>query len=613
MNLYHINKHNYYSYKNRPKNYIYIDLNNITILGDLLFIVSNGFALSQEYNIDIKFINNISTFNIINKLIDQPQQSLPSVYNIINEPREYFYHKILINDNNNYLIHGKYQSYKYFNDYIDIIKKKLFDNITDLIIQSNETFKKLSQQLTILVYINKDILNNESYYNVALNNFFINKNKEDYKILIFTENMNINNWVVFKNYKCEYLNGNEEKLFLLMIKCDHFIITNSTLPLFAYYFRNNKDATITFPPIWVDDIFNYNDMIQDEKLHISIFNKLNNTHIINQENRIDKKDTSLEQLQKLSYKPQIFKAHTPNKNQNSAIAYTICHIDLLLKAKDINLPYIVIADDDIQIINEHYILYAINEIMTKYDWNVIIIDENIEDEKINNFTSQVKYCSPSSFYIVNKNYYSILLGYFIESKEYLVNDTNLNIFWKEKQYNNWYTINKKYIFKFNDCLINNKYISLINHDTIKNNIIPTDYLYDIPIFNLTTIKELYNIHSFFINYKSIIINLNCSKINPKFIKYSLYMLTNNEYELIKLQSNYNSKTFNDKITSELIITKLLNTKIYYNNTAFLLNNNALKKIINKNINLNMGKLTKPIFFGKNDIEWINYYNTINNI
>jgi hypothetical protein len=114
MNLYHINKHNYYSYKNRPKNYIYIDLNNITILGDLLFIVSNGFALSQEYNIDIKFINNISTFNIINKLIDQPQQSLPSVYNIINEPREYFYHKILINDNNNYLIHGKYQSYKYF-------------------------------------------------------------------------------------------------------------------------------------------------------------------------------------------------------------------------------------------------------------------------------------------------------------------------------------------------------------------------------------------------------------------------------------------------------------------------------------------------------------------
>jgi hypothetical protein len=50
-----------------------------------------------------------------------------------------------------------------------------------------------------------------------------------------------------------------------MIMCDHFIITNSTLPLFAYYFRNNKDATITFPPIWVDDIFNYNDMIQDER------------------------------------------------------------------------------------------------------------------------------------------------------------------------------------------------------------------------------------------------------------------------------------------------------------------------------------------------------------
>ena len=100
-------------------------------------------------------------------------------------------------------------------------------------------------------------------------------------------------------------------------------------------------------------------------------------------------------------------------------------------------------------------------------------------------------------------------------------------------------------------------------------------------------------------------------IPREFIKYSLTELTKTEYDIIKLQSTYNEKTFNGKISSTVLCSKLLTTKINYNNTAFLLNNNTIKKIINKVPNLIMGKLTIPIFMGLNDKMWLEYYYNIN--
>jgi hypothetical protein len=610
MNLYHIKKHNDFSFKNREKNNIYLDLNNITNLGDLLFIISNGLSLSYEYNMSLKVINNNSEYNIIKymkaiKLGDK----VSKIDTVISEPREYFFNKIIINNTMNYLIKGKYISYKYFHDNIDKIKKYLFENITELIIQSNDTFIKLRQnKKVILVYINKDTLIKDSYYNNALNKFFLTNNKEEYKILIFTENININNWTAFKNYNCEYLNGNEEKLFLLMIQCDHFIITNSTLPLYAYYFRNNIDATITFPPIWVDGMFNYNDMIPNDNLHISIINKLNNTHIINIENRIDKKLLSLEQVGKISYNPKIFKAHV---NENRQIGRTLSHIDLLLKATEINLPYIVICEDNILVENEYYLLYVINEIMANYEWDIILFDNtnNTNVININNFINKIHKCSTTLFYIVNKHYYNKLLDNFVEGRNLLVKDSycehNIDIYWIKLQNDNWFTSKNIYISKTMDL---NLMPVIDKRNIIDNFIIPLDYLDDIPIFNLDKFKDIYNIHPLFFNYKNIIINIKCIMINKNFIKYSLDILKKSEYNFIKLQSTYNKKTFSDKIKNELIYTKLKITKINYNNIAFLLNNNSIKKIINNNFNLKMGKLIKPIFLTENDKLWLDYYN-----
>jgi len=615
MNLYHIKKKNDKSLELKQEKSIFIDLNNIIILGDLLFIISNGIALSYEYEMNVKFINNKSSFNFLNCL---EYDILPPLHTIINEPRQYFYNKIIINNKSNYLIKGNYISYKYFYHYIDKIKSFLFNNIND----SNEQFIKLSKnKKVILLYINNDTLIKESYYNTALSKFFSNNNKDKYIVFVFTENININNWTVFKNYNCEYFSGNEEKLFLLMIKCDHFILTNSLLPLIAYYFRDNENATVTFPPIWADDLFNYNDMIPNDKLHISIFTKLNNTHIINLENRKDRKYSSLEEMKKLSYNPQIFKAH---KNDEGRIGCSFSHIDALLKATELNLPYVVICEDDIHIDNEHYLLYTINEIMTNYEWDVIMLGGYIDDININRFINKIKKSITATFYMVNKHYYNKLLDNFLEGKDLLVKNLssceyNLDMNWLKLQNDNWYTTNKKYLYQkidFSDIdkqYKDHKYrfnVSITN--LINNTIIPLEYMHDIPIFELNNIKEINKIHPFFFNYNSIIINIKCIKINNKFIKYSLDLLKNNDYDLIKLQSTYNEKTFNNKIKSDLIITELKNKK-FNHNTAFLLNNNSIKKIINNNLNLNMGKLIKPIFLARTDKLWLEYYNlNINN-
>jgi hypothetical protein len=166
MNIYHIKNHNNASSESRKQKCIYINLNNSTSLGDMLFMIANGISLTIEYNMLLKLINNSSTLNII-KLLDHENE--PTLFQTITEPREYFYNKIIISNKSNFLIKGHFHSYKYFYHHIDTIKSTLFSKIQDLITLSIDNFKNLSDNKKIvLVYINNDTLIKESYYKIAL-------------------------------------------------------------------------------------------------------------------------------------------------------------------------------------------------------------------------------------------------------------------------------------------------------------------------------------------------------------------------------------------------------------------------------------------------------------
>ena len=265
----------YYKLKKHSNkiNYIYINLYNDVGFGNLLFMVINGLALSYEYNRDVKLIRynskradrpNIKKYQIFKsmKFIKKIE-----VFDAIEhtESNPFIYNKINLTDYS-YIINGYYQSYKYSNKYIDKIKAYLFENITDLI----EKTKLNTNKKTVLLHVrrgdyynsNEHYIIDESYYENSLIDFFEKNNKDDYQVFLFTDGFDeVSTWQIIKDYNIMYINeNNPEIIFLLMIQFDHYIIANSSLSLISYYFRNNKDATIVFPPQWVVGVNSYDDM-----------------------------------------------------------------------------------------------------------------------------------------------------------------------------------------------------------------------------------------------------------------------------------------------------------------------------------------------------------------
>lgn len=262
-----------------PKYILYISLYSSVGFGNLLFMVINGLALSYKYNRNVKFIDykskrddrpHINNYNIF-KSLEFINKKKCNNYIEFNEKDFYKYEKIdLFNDY--YLINGYFQSYKYSENYIDRIKNYLFDNIKDLIQQTTKQFNQLKDnKKTILLHVRRgDYIHHENHYIVeeqhyknSLNDFFEKNNKDDYKILLFTDDYNqIQSWDIINQYNITFINeSNPEIIFLLMIQFDHYIIANSSLSLVSYYFRNNKDATIKFPYKWIAGMTTYEDMI----------------------------------------------------------------------------------------------------------------------------------------------------------------------------------------------------------------------------------------------------------------------------------------------------------------------------------------------------------------
>jgi hypothetical protein len=265
----------YYKLKKHSNkiNYIYINLYNDIGFGNLLFMVINGLALSYEYNREVKLIrynsNRADRPNIKKYQIFKSMKFIKKieVFDAIEhtESNPFTYNKINLTDHN-YIINGYYQSYKYSNKYIDKIKAYLFENITDLI----EKTKLNTNKKTILLHVrrgdyynsNEHYIIEESHYEKSLIDFFEKNNKDDYQVFLFTDGIDeVSTWQIIKDYNIIPINeNNPEIIFLLMIQFDHYIIANSSLSLLSYYFRNNKDATIVFPPLWVVGVNSYDDM-----------------------------------------------------------------------------------------------------------------------------------------------------------------------------------------------------------------------------------------------------------------------------------------------------------------------------------------------------------------
>ena len=220
--------------------------------GNVLFTYLIGTALSKKYNIPLYFVKRpdkrriMSTYRIFKHctFVDLPREN--TVW--VKEPH-YWYNPVEINPNKNTVLDGYFQSFKYSQEYLPEIKRELFPRRES----------KLSERPTVLLHVRHgDYLQLQDYHPIQNDEYYIRAIKimqerlENPIFHVFSDDIEyVNNWNVLKGLDHEIIDiPDAEDCFCHMIRCDGFIIANSSFSLLAYYFRDNAEAPVCAPKLW---------------------------------------------------------------------------------------------------------------------------------------------------------------------------------------------------------------------------------------------------------------------------------------------------------------------------------------------------------------------------
>lgn len=272
-------------------------------LGNQLFQIFTGisYAIDNKTSFKIKF-NKADLISPVDGISKRPtywdnfltsisgftyteQPRLP----VFREKEAFKYNKIpsIIED---FLLFGYYQSYLYFENNRDTIKRLLnIDKNRELVKNANLNFFKNKSPISMHFRIGDyakarhvhTILDLE-YYKQALKSLSekIPNLSGDYYILYFFEP--IDKDVVYEKIKLlqqEYQNiefrpCNENiedwKQMLLMSNCTHNILANSTFSWWGAYLNNNPDKMVIYPNKWINTHNELNDLFPKEWIKISI-------------------------------------------------------------------------------------------------------------------------------------------------------------------------------------------------------------------------------------------------------------------------------------------------------------------------------------------------------
>lgn len=207
-------------------------------LGNILFQVAATIALALRNNDDYIFPNNWPDkkyFNIpLDKFVNKMYFSTK-----YDEPH---YHYSSIHYHPNLNIEGYFQSYKYFEDYSNTIKKLLTSNIK---VEKQDYVSIHVRRTDYLIHKNcYHILTRENYYDQAM------EKSESNRFLIFSDDIPYCK-NIFKGNEFTFVEGNNAPTDLkLMANCNSNIIGNSSFSWWAAYLNDNVNKTIIAPDIW---------------------------------------------------------------------------------------------------------------------------------------------------------------------------------------------------------------------------------------------------------------------------------------------------------------------------------------------------------------------------
>jgi len=233
---------------------------NVSTLGGGLTTIRNTFWNSFFKRLNLFLIDNI------------PQQ-----IHVIGE-KEFAFNELPVYEmfNKDCLIHGYFQSYKYFHEHYQIICRiiglsKMKQDIIEKLNLNNEylnncvsmhfrigDYKKIQEYHPLATY---------DYYRNSLN-FIKNKHTGLNNILYFCEDIDIDDVMLiinrlendFPDYK--FIRGNnmleDWEQMLLMSCCHHNIIANSSFSWWAAYFNSKPDKIVCYPSVWFGEKANHN-------------------------------------------------------------------------------------------------------------------------------------------------------------------------------------------------------------------------------------------------------------------------------------------------------------------------------------------------------------------
>ena len=436
-------------------------------LGNQLFQIMTAFAYSKKYRNPLiikreshspsctyrnvywnNFLEGLQKY-LINRNIDLP------IYN----EKSFEYNELpKISENDDIKLSGYFQSYKYFDEY-----KSEFLTEIDWCAKKNEVKSKITDvnldDMVSLHFRIGDFKNLENhpimpmeYYINAIK--YIEARESNVKILYICEEDDkdfvIYNYInklrtIFEKITFVQTKNKLEdwEQMIAMSLCKHHIIANSTFSWWSAYLadyndNDNDKKLVCYPDIWFNStlINNMMDLFPGHWIMCeTLQNKylLENVYYINLEERVDRKVLVETELKKMKWKYERFNAI---KHARGIIGCCMSHLAVVEMAKEKDLDYVVILEDDIQFLQpERY-----NKMLIDFrnfiesnslDYDVLLIATNILDKvngviPINNYIYRVKASYSAAGYIVKKHYYDKIIANYKEGLRLLIENPTVS-------------------------------------------------------------------------------------------------------------------------------------------------------------------------------------------
>jgi len=161
------------------------------------------------------------------------------------------------------------------------------------------------------------------------------------------------------------------------------------------------------------------------------------TFYINLKKREDRNKHILQELKKINIKN--FERFNAIEMTNGAIGCSLSHIKCLEMAIKRNYEYVMICEDDVEILNPELFIKNINTFLnSSIKWDVVLIAGNnmLPYKIITDYCIQINNCLTTTGYIVKKYYFETLLENYKEGIQKLLREPT----------NNNYKIDKYWLF-----------------------------------------------------------------------------------------------------------------------------------------------------------------------